>query len=139
MVDLFNFDEVDDGHRDVDVDRDVEVLHLVKAERRNLLVVVVLLSKWGYRNLGCPYFQRNTVCFQKEKRNLKLSLFSRKFREILCCPCFHGGSEKGLTSVTFIKRSLQLSSSDSSRQFDVWSHLVTSFNQDHLDVQAASS
>ena len=45
MVDLFNFDEVDDRHRDVDVDRDVEVLHLVKAERRNLLVVVVLLSK----------------------------------------------------------------------------------------------
>ena len=57
MVDLFNFDEVDDGHRDVDVDRDVEVVHLVKAERRNLLVVVVLLSKYGYRNLGWPYFQ----------------------------------------------------------------------------------
>ena len=78
-------------------------------------------------------------CFQKEKRNLKLSLFSRKFREILCCLCFEGESEKGLSSATFIKRSLQLSSSDSSRQFDVWSHLVTSFNQDHLDVQAESS
>ena len=45
MVDLFNFDEVDDGHRDVDVDRDVEVLHLVIAEGRNLLVVVVLVFK----------------------------------------------------------------------------------------------
>ena len=43
MVDLFDFDEVDDGHRDVDVDRDVEVLHLVIAEGRNLLVVVVLI------------------------------------------------------------------------------------------------
>ena len=43
MVDLFDFDEVNDGHRDVDVHRDVEVLHLVKAEGRNLLVVVVLV------------------------------------------------------------------------------------------------
>ena len=45
MVDLFDFDEVDDGHRDVDVDRDVEVLHLVKVEGCNLLVVVVLVFK----------------------------------------------------------------------------------------------
>ena len=45
MVDLFDFDEVDDGHRDVDVDWDVEVLHLVKAEGRNLLVVIVLVFK----------------------------------------------------------------------------------------------
>ena len=45
MVNLFNFDEVDDGHRNVDVDRDVEILHFVKAEGRNLLVVVVLVFK----------------------------------------------------------------------------------------------
>ena len=45
MVDLFDFNEVDDGHRDVDVDRDVKVLHLVKAEGCNLLVVVVLVFK----------------------------------------------------------------------------------------------
>ena len=65
MVDLFDFDEVDDGHRDVDVDRDVEVLLLVKAEGRNLLVVVVLVFKKfqvvldfteGYRNIGLPLF-----------------------------------------------------------------------------------
>ena len=51
MVDLFDFDEVDDGHRDVDVDRDVEVLHLVKAEGSNLLVVVVLDFTEGQRNI----------------------------------------------------------------------------------------
>ena len=45
MVDLFNFDEVDDGHRHVDVHRDVQVVHFVKAERRNLLVVVVLFLR----------------------------------------------------------------------------------------------
>ena len=65
MVDLFDFDEVDDGHRDVDVDRDVEVLLLVKAEGRNLLVVVVLVFKKfqvvldftkGFRDIGLSLF-----------------------------------------------------------------------------------
>ena len=45
MVDLFNFDEVNDGHRHIDVHRDVEVVHFVKAKRRNLLVVVVLFLR----------------------------------------------------------------------------------------------
>ena len=45
MVDLFNFDKVDDGHRHIDVHRDVEVVHFVKAEGRNLLVVVVLVLR----------------------------------------------------------------------------------------------
>ena len=57
MVDLFDFDEVDDGHRDVDVDRDVEVLHLVKAEGSNLLVVVVLDFTEGQRNIGLSLFR----------------------------------------------------------------------------------
>ena len=52
MVDLFDFDEVDDGHRDVDVDRDVEVLHLVKAEGSNLLVVVVLGFSKGLEKIS---------------------------------------------------------------------------------------
>ena len=84
MVNLFDFDEVDDRYGDVDIDRDVEVLHFVKAERCNLLVVIVLVFKefWVWREI------------------------------------------EGLGSPTFMKRSLQLSSSDSSRQFDVWSHLV---------------
>ena len=84
MVNLFDFDEVDDRHGDVDIDRDVEVLHFVKTERCNLLVVIVLVFKefWVWRE------------------------------------------REGLGSPTFMKRSLQLSSSDSSRQFDVWSHLV---------------
>ena len=52
MVNLFDFDEVDDGHRDVDVDRDVEVLHLVKAEGSNLLVVVVLGFSKGLEKIS---------------------------------------------------------------------------------------
>ena len=55
MVDLFNFDEVDDGHRHVDVHRDVQVVHFVKAEGRNLLVVVVLV----FRNFRMSLFSRS--------------------------------------------------------------------------------
>ena len=42
MVHLFNFDEVNDRHWDVDVDGDVDIVHFVKAEGRNLLVVIIL-------------------------------------------------------------------------------------------------
>ena len=53
MVNLFDFDEVDDRHGDVDIDRDVDVVHFVKAERCNLLVVVVLFFKefWVWREI----------------------------------------------------------------------------------------
>ena len=110
MVDLFDFDEVDDGHRDVDVHRDVEVLHLVKAEGRDLLVVIVLVFKKfhvvrdfmeGFSNIGLPLFSG--------------------------------------FSPTFMNRSLQLSSSDSSRQFDVWSHLVKGWTQDYFGQNQTDS
>ena len=42
MVNLFNFDNINDRHGDVDVDGDVNVVHFVKAEGRYLLVVIVL-------------------------------------------------------------------------------------------------
>ena len=42
MVHLFNFNNVNDRHGDVDVDGDVDVVHFVKAEGCNLLVVIVL-------------------------------------------------------------------------------------------------
>ena len=45
MVHLLDLDDVDDRHGHVDVDRDVDVVHFVKAERSNLLVVVVLYVK----------------------------------------------------------------------------------------------
>ena len=77
MVDLFNFDEVDDGHRHVDVHRDVQVVHFVKTERGYFLVVIILGK------------MRMLLCFVKTK------------------------------TLTFRKRSLQLSSSDSSKQFEV--------------------
>ena len=48
MVDLFNFDEVDDGHGDVDVDRDVYIVDLVKTEWSNLLVVIVLENTFNF-------------------------------------------------------------------------------------------
>ena len=44
MVDLFNLDNVNDGHGDIDVDRDIDIVHFVKAEWRNLLVVVLLFN-----------------------------------------------------------------------------------------------
>ena len=43
MVHLFNLDDVNDRHGDVDVDRDVDTVHFVKAEWCNFLVVIVLL------------------------------------------------------------------------------------------------
>ena len=45
MVDLLNLDDVYYRHRDIDVHRDVSVVDLVKAEGRNLLVVVALVTK----------------------------------------------------------------------------------------------
>ena len=42
MVHLFNFDNINDRHGDVDVDGDVNIVHFVKAEGRYLLVVIVL-------------------------------------------------------------------------------------------------
>ena len=45
MVDLLNLDDVYHRHRDIDVHRDVSVVDLVKAEGRNLLVVVALVTK----------------------------------------------------------------------------------------------
>ena len=75
VVYFCDLDYVDDRHRDVDVDRDVDIVHFVKAERRDLLVVVVLV-------------------------------FSKRL-------------EKNLGFSTFMERSLQLSSSDLSRQFEV--------------------
>ena len=53
MVDLFNFNEINDGHGNVDIDGDVDVVHFVKGERCNLLVVVLLLVKEeDQRNVG---------------------------------------------------------------------------------------
>ena len=45
VVHLFNLDNVNDRHGDVDVDRDVDTVHFVKAEWCNFLVVIVLLGK----------------------------------------------------------------------------------------------
>ena len=49
VVHFCDLDDVDDGHGDVDVDRDVDVVHFVKAEGRDLLVVVVLGVHQGFR------------------------------------------------------------------------------------------
>ena len=45
VVHLFNLDYVNDRHGDVDVYRDVDTVHFVKAEWCNFLVVIVLLRK----------------------------------------------------------------------------------------------
>ena len=42
MVDFGNLDDVDDRHGDVDVNGEVDIVHFVKAERCDLLVVIVL-------------------------------------------------------------------------------------------------
>ena len=42
VVHLLDFDDVNDRHGHIYVDGDVDVVHFVKAERSNLLVVVVL-------------------------------------------------------------------------------------------------
>ena len=81
MVNLLYLYDVNDRHGHIDVDWDVQVVHFVKTERGNLLVVIILGK------------MRMLLCFVKTK------------------------------TLTFRKRSLQLSSSDSSKQFDVWSQL----------------
>ena len=45
MVDLLDFQNVNDRHGDVDLDRDDCLQHLVKAEWGDLLVVVVLARR----------------------------------------------------------------------------------------------
>ena len=52
VVHFCDLDDVDDGHGDVDVDRDVDVVHFVKAEGRDLLVVVVLGFSKGSRKIS---------------------------------------------------------------------------------------
>ena len=42
VVDFLDLDHVNDRHWHIDVDRDIDILLFVKAERSNLLVVVVL-------------------------------------------------------------------------------------------------
>ena len=42
VVHFCDLDDVDDRHGDIDVNWDVDVVHFVKAEGRDLLVVVVL-------------------------------------------------------------------------------------------------
>ena len=44
MVDFFYLDDVNDRHRDVDVHRDVQIVHFVKTEGGYFLVVVVLVE-----------------------------------------------------------------------------------------------
>ena len=77
MVHLLYLYDVNDRHRHIDVDRDVQVVHFVKTERGYFLVVIILGK------------MRMLLCFVKTK------------------------------TLTFRKRSLQLSSSDSSKQFEV--------------------
>ena len=58
VVHFCDLDDVDDRHGDIDVDRDVDIVHFVKAEGSNLLVVVVLgfskgLGKiWNQHDFG---------------------------------------------------------------------------------------
>ena len=89
VVYFCDLDDVDDWHGDIDVDRDVDVVHFVKAEGSNLLVVVVLGFSEGLEKIS------NQQEFGENRE----------------------------WALTFIERSLQLSSSDSSRQLEVWSHL----------------
>ena len=52
VVDLLNFQNVNHGERDVDVDRDNCFLHSVKTEWSYLLVVVVLGLRFRDQNLS---------------------------------------------------------------------------------------
>ena len=45
MVDFFNLDDVNDRDWDVNIDRDVDIVYFVKAERGDFLVVVLLVLK----------------------------------------------------------------------------------------------
>ena len=51
IIYLCNLDDVDDGHWDVDVDRDVYIVDLVKTEWSNLLVVIVLENTFNFWKL----------------------------------------------------------------------------------------
>ena len=82
---LCNLDDVNHRHGYIDVDRDIHIVDLVKAERSNFLVVIVLDLK--------DYLDFSSCLLGKIK------------------------------PVTFMKMSLQLSSSLSSTQLEVWSHL----------------
>ena len=52
VVHFCDLDDVDDRHGDVDVDRDVDIVHFVKAEGSNLLVVVVLGFSKGLEKIS---------------------------------------------------------------------------------------
>ena len=86
VTDLCNLDDVNHGHGHVYIHRDVHIVDLVKAERSNFLVVIVL-----------------------------------DLNQYLDFYCFLAKIKPG----TFMKMSLQLSSSLSSTQLEVWSHLYT--------------
>ena len=85
MTDLCDFDDVNHRHVHIYIHRDVHIVDLVKAERSNFLVVIVLDLK--------DYLDFSSCLLAKIK------------------------------PVTFMKMSLQLSSSLSSTQLEVWSHL----------------
>ena len=85
MADLCNVDDVNHRHGRIYIHRDVHIVDLVKAERSNFLVVIVLDLK-DYSDFSSCHLAK-------------------------------------IKPVTFMKMSLQLSSSLSSTQLEVWSHL----------------
>ena len=52
VVHFCDLDDVNDRHGDIDVDRDIDIFHFVKAEGRNLLVVVVLGFSKGLEKIS---------------------------------------------------------------------------------------
>ena len=52
VVHFCDLDDVNERHGHVDVDRDVDIVHFVKAEGRDLLVVVVLGFSKGFSKIS---------------------------------------------------------------------------------------
>ena len=87
VVHFCDLDDVDDWHGDVDVDRDVDVVHFVKAEGRDLLVVVVLGVHQGFReNLESARVWRKSLMsahFHWEEFTIVLVWFVETIRSLV--------------------------------------------------------
>ena len=63
MTDLCNLDDVNHGHGHIYIHRDVHIVDLVKAERSNFLVVIVLDLK-DYSDFSSP--SKDKACYLHE-------------------------------------------------------------------------
>ena len=66
MVDFFNLDDVNDRDWDVNIDRDVDIVYFVKAERGDFLVVVLLVLKKDQGNVQICHVRFPNLYFVEE-------------------------------------------------------------------------